>query len=426
MSKTPEKETVQKKNTQSQSQSAQTTTKKKNPETDLAAKRQAAIERKRRLKKKRTARRAMDVTAAVLLLGGFGAAVGYPLIAGTDKIEPMSNQETLGVVQTTDSEGNTAPPTEPPTEAVYDNVTLENNEIYKGDLLLVNGDYPFMSAADAKISTLYERKTESYSVSGMDISMQESAIEPLNAMLDAFANEMGHYDMLVIDGFRTLEQQQALYDADLALTGMETSTLVAKPGHSEHETGYALDFSLFYTDGTSGEYDGTGDYDWIDQHCADFGYILRYPQNKTEITKIQYESWHYRYVGKPHAYYIMQSGICLEEYIEEVKAYSVESPLEIVDGDGAAYAVYYVPADTDADVTYTPILPGLPYTISGNNIDGFIVTIDLQETRELVSYTKPVEEITGIMTDEYGNVIPSATTDITAETTVTTTVAAVG
>lgn len=383
----------------------------------------------KRQKRKRAFLRTLDVLAGLTLLGGFCTAVGYPLMTDLVKIDSMTGDETIGSVQiSTDEEGNTViePVTEPEEEeSIFDNVSLNNDEIYKGSLLLVNSDYPFQSAADAKISTLFDMKTDSYSVSGMDISMQEEAIPPLNDLLDGFYNETGHNDILVIDGYRTFEQQQALYDADLELTGAETSTLVAKPGHSEHETGYALDFSLFYWDGTSGEYDGTGEYDWIDQHCADYGYILRYPEDKTEITQIQYESWHYRYVGKPHAYYIMQSGICLEEYIEELKGYSAENPLEIVDSDGAAYAVYYVAADTETTVTYAPILPDHPYTVSGNNIDGFIITVDLEETRELVSYTKPIEEVTGITTDINGNVIMPESEDIMASTT-TTAVEAVG
>ena len=92
----------------------------------------------------------------------------------------------------------------------------------------------------------------------------------------------------------------------------------------------------------------------------------------------------------------------------------------------SAYAVYYVPAETDKTVTYAPLLADHPYTISGNNADGFIITADLQEKRELVSYTKPVEEVTGITTDEYGNVVTSKTSDAVSSSTTTTTVYAVG
>ncbi|MGN0631440.1 MAG: M15 family metallopeptidase, partial [Ruminococcus sp.] len=271
---------------------------------------------RRKAERKRKFRRTMDVIAAVLVFGGFCAAVGYPVVTGMISIDSMTGKDAIGEVKETNESGETVTEaeTEPATRS-YQTITVNNDEIYKGELILVNADYPFKNSKDADIVTLYNEKTESYSVSGMEIGLQEDAVEPLNDLLDAFYEETGHADILIIAGFRTLEQQQALYDEDLERTGLDTSTLVALPGHSEHESGYALDFSLFYDDGTSGDYDGTGDYAWIDEHCADYGYILRYPADKTEVTGIQHESWHYRYVGKPHAYYIMQSGICYEEYM---------------------------------------------------------------------------------------------------------------
>lgn len=381
-------------------------------------------EARRKRKRKRTFKKVMDRMAAIIVFGGFCAAVGYPIVTGMVSINPLTGKENISAVNSADDNNESASePTEASTDSSYNTVSIKNTEIYRGPLILVNSEHAFESAKDAKIKALFDEKTDSYSVSGMDISLQEEAIEPLNNMLDAFARDTGHSDILIVAGFRTLEQQQALYDADLEKTGLTTSTLVAIPGHSEHETGYALDFSLFFSDGTSGEYDGTGDYDWIDKNCADYGYILRYPADKTEITGIQHESWHYRYVGKPHAYYIMQSGMCYEEYIEKLKNYTPEEPLEIVDGDGKAYVVYYVPAEMDKTVTYVPLISDKPYTISGNNFDGFIITIDLQETRELVSYTKPVEEVTGITTDEYGNVVTTVSGESASTTT---TVYAVG
>ncbi len=403
--------------------------KKKKPAlTEKQLKQEEIRKNNRKKQRKRKVRKFMDRLAAVVVFCGFFVAVGYPIAMGMVSIKPLTGEEPIGVVQKTDEAGEvvTEPVTEP-TESSYETITVNNDDVFKGEMILVNEDYPFKNSKDAKIATLYDEKNDSYSVSGMEIGIQEDAVEPLNDMLSAFYEETGNSSILIIAGFRTLEQQQALYDEDLELTGLDTSTLVALPGHSEHESGYALDFSLFYDDGTSGDYDGTGEYEWIDEHCADYGFILRYPADKTEITKIQHESWHYRYVGKPHAYYIMQSGICYEEYIEKLKEYSVENPLEIVDSDGEAYAVYYVPAETEKSVTYVPLISNKPYKILGNNIDGFIVTIDLQETRELVSYTTPAEEITGITTDEYGNVVTteaSIATDTDTET--TTTVDAVG
>lgn len=397
----------------------------KNAKTKQQLKQEAIRKQIRKRQRKRKLHKAMDRLAAVLVLGCFFAAVGYPVAKGMVSIRSLTGEEPIGEVKMADDSDEAA--TEPVTEPVknYKTITVENDKVFKGEMILVNENYPFKNSQDADIVTLYDEKNESYSVSGMEIGLQSEAVKPLNDMLADFYEETGHSDILIVAGFRTLEQQQALYDEDLERTGLDTSTLVALPGHSEHESGYAVDFSLFFDDGTSGDYDGTGDYEWIDEHCSDYGYILRYPANKTEITKIQYESWHYRYVGRPHAYYIMQSGICYEEYIDGLKNYSADTPLEIVDSDGKAYAVYYVPAETEKSVTYVPLISDKPYTISGNNSDGFIITIDLQETKELVSYTTPVEEITGITTDEYGNVVTTSEED-SSSTETTTTVFAVG
>ena len=257
---------------------------------------------------------------------------------------------------------------------LYKSVSMDNQEIHNGDLILVNNSTAYESTDENELEAVYEKKTDSYSVSGSELMLRGDVIENLNNMLDDFQTETGHDDIIIISGYRTTEQQQELYDADLEDTGEDTSTLVAKPGYSEHETGYAMDFSLF-EDGISADYDGTGEYDWINQNCAHYGFILRYPENKTDLTEIRYESWHYRYVGQPHAYYMQQNDLCLEEYTETLKDYSVDNPLEITNWDGKVYQVYYVPAEA-GDSTYVMVPPDQEYTVSGNNVDGFIITVD--------------------------------------------------
>ena len=199
--------------------------------------------------------------------------------------------------------------------------------------------------------------------------------------------------MIVISGYRTNAQQQELYDADLAETGEQTSTRVALPGHSEHESGYALDFSL-YTDGVQYDYDGTGEYAWINENCAHYGYVLRYTEDKQDTTGIQAEPWHYRYVGQPHATYMMENNVCLEEYLTLLKNYTADEPLSITNWDGEIYQVYYVAADTSADSTYIMVPPNAKYTVSGNNSDGFIVTVDTGEIQsgEAAAETTAPEE----------------------------------
>lgn len=266
--------------------------------------------------------------------------------------------------------------TEPKT--VYENVSVSNEDVHAGDLILVNTDTAYVEENPTEIVSIYDHKTDNYHVSGTETSLRQPALDALNQMLDAFYVATGHQDMIVISGYRTTQQQQELYDADLAEPGEQTSTRVALPGHSEHESGYALDFSL-YTDGVQYDYDGTGEYAWINENCAHYGYVLRYAEDKQETTGIQAEPWHYRYVGQPHATYMMENNVCLEEYLTLLKNYTADEPLSITNWDGEIYQVYYVATDTSTDSTYVMVPPDAKYTISGNNSDGFIVTVDTGE-----------------------------------------------
>ena len=91
--------------------------------------------------------------------------------------------------------------------------------------------------------------------------------------------------------------------------------MVAVPGTSEHQLGLAVDLVSSEYTGLDERQEETGSYQWLVKHCAEYGFILRYPNDKTEITGIIYEPWHFRYVGVEAAREIMDQGICLEEYL---------------------------------------------------------------------------------------------------------------
>lgn len=93
---------------------------------------------------------------------------------------------------------------------------------------------------------------------------------------------------------------------------IEAATVVARPGTSDHNLGLAVDFN-----GCKTAFKDTAEYKWLIEHCADYGYILRYPSDKQDITKVVYEPWHYRYVGVEHAKIIMEKKITLEEYVRD-------------------------------------------------------------------------------------------------------------
>ena len=158
----------------------------------------------------------------------------------------------------------------------------------------------------------------------MDIKAAESAKNLLAA-----AKEAG-FNMQLCSAYRTVEKSAELYKRKVNQyigygyseedAKVEAAKWVAPPGTSEHHTGLAMDLVSsdywgYYSD-LEHDYEKFDSFKWMYEHCAEFGFILRYPKDKQDITGITYEPWHYRYVGVEAATYIMENGLCLEEYLE--------------------------------------------------------------------------------------------------------------
>jgi len=195
------------------------------------------------------------------------------------------------------------------------------------------------------------------------------ALEALNRMLDAFRDQGGSKTVNVVAGYRTEAFQQHLFDQSVERNGREhAEEFVAQPGGSEHHTGLVVDFSIFYEDGTSAEYRGTGEYAWINGNCQDYGWVVRYAKEKEPLTGIGDEPWHFRYVGVPHATVMAEEGLCLEEYTDYLKGFPFDGRHLAVDCGGERYEIWYC-AGTAA---YLP--DSGEYAVSGNNVDGVVVT----------------------------------------------------
>ena len=150
--------------------------------------------------------------------------------------------------------------------------------------------------------------------------VDERILPALQQMFDDMRAD-GVYPV-VASGYRTLEDQQRIYDEKMqellqagyteADAKAETESWVAIPGTSEHQLGLAVDINA---DGIySAGYDV---YDWLAVHAQDYGFIQRYPEDKTEITGVSNEPWHYRYVGQEAAREMKAQNLCLEEYIAQ-------------------------------------------------------------------------------------------------------------
>ena len=135
----------------------------------------------------------------------------------------------------------------------------------------------------------------------------------------ATAEEDG-IELRVISAYRSHERQQRNFNnmvqrhIDAGRTAEEahamTAAYIAIPGTCEHTLGLAIDINSLYT-----SFEHTAEFAWLLENCARFGFILRYPRGKTDITFINFEPWHYRYVGINHATIMMEEGITLEEYL---------------------------------------------------------------------------------------------------------------
>ena len=194
----------------------------------------------------------------------------------------------------------------------------ENTETLAGDedgwqLILVNEDHPLDSSYEpeklTEISPGYE--------------VDNRIVSDLRQMLDDGAAE--GLSMYVTSAYRAYDRQVNIFNESMqerlsqGMTPLEayqdTSIQVAMPGTSEHATGLAVDIISTHYDELDERQGDTEEQKWLMEHCQDYGFILRYPSDKSDITGIIYEPWHYRYVGKEAAQEIMEQGITLEEYL---------------------------------------------------------------------------------------------------------------
>lgn len=153
------------------------------------------------------------------------------------------------------------------------------------------------------------------------IEMDALTAQAYRKMHDAAEND--GISLWVSSGYRSEEKQEELFDREVetyektagkreeAEAYAEKS--VARPGYSEHITGLAIDLN-----GVLDSFDGTPAFRWLDAHAQEYGFILRFPKDKQEITKIKYEPWHYRYVGIENAKAMKEKNLCLEEYLDSI------------------------------------------------------------------------------------------------------------
>nr|WP_294493812.1 M15 family metallopeptidase [uncultured Mediterraneibacter sp.] len=205
-------------------------------------------------------------------------------------------------------------------EIIRHNAVENSTETLAGDtdawpLILVNEEHPLDAAY------VPEKLTE---ISAGYLVDDRISADLRQMMQDGAAQGL---EMYVTSAYRSYDEQIETFNASMQnrLTqGMtplqayqETSMQVALPGTSEHATGLAVDIISTRYEALDERQGDTAEQQWLMAHCHEYGFILRYPPEKSDITGIIYEPWHYRYVGKDAAKEITEQGITLEEYLGE-------------------------------------------------------------------------------------------------------------
>ena len=236
---------------------------------------------------------------------------------------------------------------------------------HRGPLLLINPDHPLSD--EPSQHELYPIPPKQNRVF---LERQTSV------MLTKLLSEIGADGrILPVSGFRTLQEQQQLYAHALHEHGRAfTEQFVAKPHCSEHQSGLAVDLARDQPeiDPLCPEFPTYGICGLFRNRAAAFGFIVRYPRGKESVTKIGYEHWHFRYVGFPHSVLIQRNGLCLEEYLTQLKQYPAHGKHLQFMTQRHTIEIYFLPLSGPVEEAELPT--GFPCQVSGNNQDGAVVT----------------------------------------------------
>ncbi len=256
-----------------------------------------------RIRKMRHPGKVFFVSCATVLVAGFlgGVALGRYV-------------ESRQAAETVQKKDNQYESLEKEYNSVKEQAEAQNEETRPWYLMLVNQSHPMEDGYVPELANI-------------DDSHQVDArvLEPLQNMLKAASDE--GYSLYVCSAYRSVDRQKELFNEsmiDYVNQGMtyyeaaiETAKSIAWPGESEHATGLAMDIVSSDYAGLDEKQGETDDQKWLMEHCYEYGFILRYPKDKSEDTGIIYEPWHYRYVGVEAALAIRDQGVTLEEYLNE-------------------------------------------------------------------------------------------------------------
>ena len=246
-------------------------------------------------------------------------------------------------------------------------VLLRQENISHGDLLLVAPGHPLppFPVLPEMTPALPDRP---------DILLQPHAAQSLQRLI---ATLDGWKQVTAVSGFRTQEEQEEIWRDTQAKEGLAfTQKYVALPGHSEHQTGLAIDLAAQSAriDFICPDFPHTGIFQKFRQLAPQFGFIERYLSGKESLTGIAAEPWHFRFVGVPHSIVIAQKHWVLEEYLSFLKNATAPGHPFSYRFNGIHFELFYVPMEKPIETT-VEIPDSMSYSLSGTNAGGIVLTL---------------------------------------------------
>ncbi|MBR4100436.1 MAG: D-alanyl-D-alanine carboxypeptidase family protein [Oscillospiraceae bacterium] len=245
----------------------------------------------------------------------------------------------------TSSESNHAP-------EGYVAIPKDEAHVHSGILVQLDGAHAY--TGEAAELTNFEGKNETYRMKRMDLSTRPEVLEAMNTMGTAYMAVSGVADLMVYSTTKPYDVAGSLYPTALP----------------DRKSGYCIDLCQLNEDGTISKF--SEPHAWVKNNCWKYGFVLSYPQEDAEATGVEYAPYHLRYVGTVHAGLMHENNLTLTEYYDYLKSHDYTVPLYYTVGD-TMYTVYYVEAKSGG--TDVPVPESKQYEISGNNTDGFIVTV---------------------------------------------------
>lgn len=247
-----------------------------------------------------------------------------------------------------------------PKKPTTQTVSVTADDISKGQLVLINADHEVNDKAvpeDLVTLSKHPKLIKNFTTADDSIKISRDMLSAFQQMIhDAKKDNVTHF--VINSSYRSKKVQAELYrtkGADIALPA----------GASEHNLGLSMDIGS-----SLGLMENAEEGKWLAKNAAKYGFILRYPSDKTDITGIQYEAWHFRYVGLPHSLIMQKRDWVLEEYMNYLKKHDALTTTV----NGMTYTIEH--HDVKATGTTTIEVPlEQSYTVSGDNDQGVILTI---------------------------------------------------